>query len=535
MSGETAGSASAGSRIETSGPREGQGDAGELKAARTALDASEQRLRNLYNLTPAMLLSFDRDWRVVGVSDDWLAVMGYEGKEVIGSHILDFVSEESRRRALAESLPRLERVGVTRDLPRQLVKKNGEIMDVLISAVAEGRDGPFLSVVVDITERKRAVEAIQRAKEEAERANRAKSTFLAAASHDLRQPVQALRFLLEALERGDDPSRRVAIAREMQGALEGMSGILDALLDISQLDAGHVTPKVETFPISDLLRSYESLLISALGSPEVRLVPCGAAVHSDPRLLGRIVENFVSNALRYADEGRILIGCRRAGPNLRIEVWDSGIGIAEDHFEAVFEEFYQVGNVARDRRQGLGLGLAIVKRLASMLGHAIELRSVPEKGSMFAVVVPLALATARTDRDTVPAEPDDDPAMRATILVMDDDADVLRAARWLLESLGYTALTAASADEALTKVAAIESAPDVIVADYRLSDGATGPEAIERIRSELKATVPGLILTGDTSIGGGMTAGLATLHKPIRATELRAAIRGLVKPAKSLG
>ena len=480
-----------------------------------------------------MLLSFDRDWRVVGVSDDWLTVMGYERKEVIGSHILDFVSEGSRRLALAESLPRLESVGVTRDLPRQLVKKNGEIMDVLISAVAEGRDGPFLSVVVDITERKRAVQAIRRAKEEAERANRAKSTFLAAASHDLRQPVQALRFLLEALDRGDDPSRRVAIAREMQGALEGMGGILDALLDISQLDAGHVTPKTETFPISDLLRNYESRPVFAM--PEVRLVPCGAAVHSDPRLLGRIVENFVSNALRYADKGRILIGCRRAGPNLRVEVWDSGIGIAEEHFEAVFEEFYQVGNVARDRRQGLGLGLAIVKRLASMLGHAIELRSVPEKGTMFAVVVPLAPAPARTYSDTVPSEPDDDPATRATILVIDDDADVLRATRWLLESLGHRALTAASADEALTKVAATESVPDLIVADYRLPEGDTGPEAIERIRSELNARVPGLILTGDTSIGGSMTAGLATLHKPIRATELRAAIRGLAKPVQSLG
>ena len=250
---------------------------------------------------------------MIGVSDDWLSVMGYEREEVIGRHILDFVTEESRRMALAESLPRLDRVGVTKDLPRQLVRKNGEIMEVLISAVAEGPDGRFLSVVVDVTERRRAVVEMRRAKEEAERANTAKSTFLAAASHDLRQPVQALEFLLEALQRGEDPKRAMAIAKEMRGALEGMSGILDALLDISQLDGGHVTPRAEAFPVSEILRRYESSPIPAVTPQQVRLVTCGAIVHSDPRLLGRIVENFVSNALRYSDGGRILVGCRRAG------------------------------------------------------------------------------------------------------------------------------------------------------------------------------------------------------------------------------
>ncbi len=216
MSGERADGAHARPRseAETPAPRaRGEGDDGEMEALKAALEESERRLHGLYNLTPAMLLSFDRDWRVVGVSDDWLTVLGYTRDEVIGRHILDFVTEESRRMALDESLPRLEQVGVTRDLPRQLVKKNGEIMDVVISAVAEEGDDHFLSVVVDITERKRAAEATREAKEEADRANRAKSTFLAAASHDLRQPVQALRFLLAALRKAGDPEQQAAPSR----------------------------------------------------------------------------------------------------------------------------------------------------------------------------------------------------------------------------------------------------------------------------------------------------------------------------------
>ena len=479
-----------------------------------------------------MLLSFDRDWRVVGVSDDWLSVLGYARDEVIGRHILDFVTAESRRMALAESLPRLGRLGrlgVTRDLPQQLVKKNGEIMEVLISAVAEESDGRFLSVVVDITERKRAAEATRQAKEEAVRANSAKSKFLAAASHDLRQPVQALRFLVGALGRAGDPDHRDALVTEMNGALEGMSGILDALLDISQLDSGHVKPKTGAFPINDVLLRYQSRPTRA---QEVRVVPCSGTVQSDPRLLGRIVDNFVSNAERYSDHGRILIGCRRAGENLRIEVWDDGIGIADDQLDAVFEEFYQVGNEARDRRQGLGLGLAISKRVASILGHAIELRSVPDNGSMFAVAVPLAAAAKGARGEVVPTSPAADPPMSATIVAIEDDAAVLGALRWLLESLGHGVLAAASCDEALGMIAATQSVPDLIIADYRLAHGDTGSQAIARIRLTLNADVPGLILTGDTAIGSPQ-GDLMTLHKPISVADMHAAIGSLIRPRRS--
>ncbi len=165
-----------------------------------------------------------------------------------------------------------------------------------------------------------------------------------------------------------------------------------------------------------------------------------------------------------------------------------------------------------------------------MLGHPIELRSTPDKGSMFAVAVPLAPAPLRADHDTAAVAPDDHPTSPATIVVIDDDAEVLAAARWLLESLGYRVMAAASIDEALAAVKARESIPDLIIADYRLPDGLTGPQAIERIRSELNARTPGLILTGDTTIGNLLIAGLATLHKPVSAGELGEAIRGLLKP-----
>lgn len=242
----------------------------------------------------------------------------------------------------------------------------------------------------DITERKQIAKALEASKLEADRANVAKSRFLAAASHDLRQPLQSLTLLQELLAqtvKGEKPQKLIARLEQTLGA---MSGMLNALLDINQIEAGVVEAKPVAFPISDLLdrlRDEFTYLAQARGL-SLHILPCTAIVESDPRLLEQMIRNLLGNALKYTKRGKILLGCRRRGKELRIEVWDSGIGIAEDELHAIFDEFHQIDNAARERSRGLGLGLSIVQRLGHLLGHDIDVRSVPGKGSTFAIAVP---------------------------------------------------------------------------------------------------------------------------------------------------
>ncbi len=234
------------------------------------------------------------------------------------------------------------------------------------------------------------------ARHEAERANAAKSKFLAAASHDLRQPVQALVYFSNvlALKVKDDSAR--AVLGDMQHSIDAIGGLLDSLLDVSKLDAGIVVPTVQEFSVAALLERMQVEFAPMAADRGLRLtvMPCEARIVSDPHLLGRIVQNLVANAVRYTASGRILIGCRRAGAALRICVLDTGSGIPQDRLDDIFEEFTQLENPERDRSKGLGLGLAIVDRLSRLLGHPVAVRSTVGRGSMFAVSVPIAASEA---------------------------------------------------------------------------------------------------------------------------------------------
>ncbi|MDP3511290.1 MAG: HAMP domain-containing sensor histidine kinase [Sulfuritalea sp.] len=242
----------------------------------------------------------------------------------------------------------------------------------------------------------------------AEQAYLAKARFLAAASHDLRQPMQALSIFHELLGqeiRSADPAGK--ILANAQKAAEGMKTLLDALLDVSRLDANVITPDCRSFPVQALLHQMESEFAPIAGQAGIRLrvAPCSAVIASDPALLGQVLRNLLSNALRYTPSGRVLLGCRRRKGQLVIEVYDTGIGIAPDQHSAIFAEFYQIGNKARDRSQGLGLGLAIVERVVRLLGHALAMRSEPGRGSCFSVAVPLAAGTdGRSDAQLPDAE-----------------------------------------------------------------------------------------------------------------------------------
>jgi len=388
-----------------------------------------------------------------------------------------------------------------------------------------GRPRGAVGAFVDITDRKRAETALRRAKEDAERASAAKTRFLAAASHDLRQPMQSMQIYVNLLGRRLAGSEDRDVLGKIDNALTAQGELLDALLDISRLDAGLVTPRPRTLPLAAVLQraADASAPVAEEKGLSVRVVPTTWTIRSDPVLLDRIVQNLVVNAVRYTHRGRILIGCRGAGDVVRLQVWDTGVGIAPEDLPYIFEEFYQVDNPARDRRKGLGLGLSIVKRLADLLGHGLSVRSRPGRGSVFEVTLPAALPEA-------PAAVPEQAAARAeahgVIVVIDDEPDVLDALQMIIESWGFRVAAATEAAAALDRLRALGEPPALILADHRLR-GSTGCDAIALLRRETGAAVPGIILTGDTSpdrLKQAHAAGLVLLHKPVRPAALRAAV-----------
>ncbi|HEY0337060.1 MAG TPA: ATP-binding protein, partial [Burkholderiales bacterium] len=322
-----------------------------------------------------------------------------------------------------------------------------------------------------------------------EAANQAKSRFLAAASHDLRQPIHALGLLAGQLDRPAGAAHQKALVGQIESGIATLGDLFDDLLDISKLEAGAVVAQCEYFAISAVFGT-----ISTQFAPEARekgltfkVLPNDAYVHTDPVLLQRILLNFVSNAVRYTERGGVLVGARRRGSNLQIAVWDTGCGIPEESRKDIFREFVQLDKPHRDRGKGLGLGLAIVARLAPLLGSAVELKSVRGKGSMFAIQVPLA------DRvnagNAVRIHRSRDERSHGTLLrgvfavVVDDDESARAGMQGLLEQWGCLVLAAASAAEALALLAQHERAPELLICDYHLSPGENGIEAIRRIRA----------------------------------------------------
>ncbi|TWA69146.1 PAS domain S-box-containing protein [Azospirillum brasilense] len=413
-----------------------------------------------------------------------------------------------------------------------------EVWLELRASPVRGPDGRLVSVIAtvrDITEHKTAQAALAEARREADRANIGKSKFLAAASHDLRQPVQSLMLLMEALStRATDPAMR-KILTTMDRALGALKMLLDGLLDVSRLEAGAVEPKRMVFPVTELLDrvAANSRSVAVRKGLLLHIMPCGAHVDSDPMLLGRILQNFVENALRYTNRGRILVGCRRRGAVLRIEVWDTGIGIPTDRQEDIFHEFVQVGNASRDRDQGLGLGLAVVRRLAGMLDHPVSLRSEPGRGSVFRVEVPLADPPAAAA--TLPEDFPVTARMRAgaRVLVVEDDPIVREGLCAMIRQWGHEVFPAASFGEAVEALRRHPD-PDVIVADYRLGEGHTGTETIREVRRRSKRPIPGILVTGDTAperLAEAEAGKFSILHKPVLADDLRRAIALALAPA----
>lgn len=375
--------------------------------------------------------------------------------------------------------------------------------------------------------------AAERARDQAEAASRAKSRFLASASHDLRQPMHALSlFAATLVERLRYPEVR-QIADQMQASIVSLTSLFDSLLDISKLDAGTVQTHIVSFPLQNVFDSVRRDFSGRASHKGLRLhvVPTHAVVRSDPILIERIVRNLASNAVNYTQQGGVVVGARRRAGRLCIQVWDSGPGIPAGEQAHIFEEFYQISNPERDRSKGLGLGLAIVKRLADLLKHPIDLRSRPGRGTVFSITVPRGVLRQHDRLET--AEPPVDMASHATqrvVVLIEDERIIREATQTLLSDWGCEVVASATQEEALAELARIGKSPDLIIADYRLGGGSNGIEAIQTIQTVCRTSAPGVLVTGDAAtehLKQAQAMGYPVLHKPVAPAKLRALIASI--------
>lgn len=375
--------------------------------------------------------------------------------------------------------------------------------------------------------------AAERARDQAEAASRAKSRFLAAASHDLRQPMHALSlFAATLVERLRYPEVR-NIADQMQASIITLTSLFDSLLDISKLDAGTIQARVVSFRLQDLLDNVRRDFTGKAVHKGIRfhVVDSRVVVRSDPLLLERIVRNLAANAVNYTERGGVVIGARRRGKLVRIEVWDSGPGIPEEEQQRVFEEFYQIANPERDRSKGLGLGLAIVKRLAELLHHPIDVRSKPGRGACFAVTVPRGVLRQTDAADAGAPAPEFLRASAERVVVLIEDERIIReATQTLLSDWGCKVIASATAEDAVSQLTALGRTPDLIIADYRLAGGRTGIDAIHTVQEATGSAVPAVLITGDAAADHLKRArehGYPVLHKPVPPAKLRALVASI--------
>ncbi|MBU1425670.1 MAG: response regulator [Gammaproteobacteria bacterium] len=357
-------------------------------------------------------------------------------------------------------------------------------------------------------------EIAEAAQREAEHANTAKSKFLAAASHDLRQPIHAQGLFLEVLSRTEQTPYQQELLASARAASEASSELLNALLDFSRIEAGVIDPQLQPFRVQPLLNKIENELALQADAKNIvyRSRETHTAVLTDPVLLELILRNLISNAIRYTDQGGVLVACRQHGEHAALEIWDTGIGIAPEEQKEVFREFHQLGNPERDRRKGLGLGLAIADGLARAMGYELTLNSKPGRGSVFRLTLPLA----RNAPESNIMLHSKTRLLNARLLFIDDDEIVREGMLHLLRDWGCECEAAESIEEALALVQL--NVPDVIVSDYRLREQRTGVEAIAALRKLIGRDIPALLITGDTAptrLREAQASGIPLLHKPV--------------------
>ncbi|MGH8316717.1 MAG: ATP-binding response regulator [Steroidobacteraceae bacterium] len=505
---------------------------------------SPELLGKVLESAPDAIVIVDTAGVILFASRQITTLAGYLPEEILEQRIETLMPQRFRELHLAHrraynrnAHPRP--MGI--DLDLRLLHKDGREIPVEIS-LSPIRDGERLLVAAairDVTDRKRIQSELKQAREAADRANLAKSRFLATASHDLRQPLQMLSLLNGTLRRTSrSPVAIEAVAQQGQ-AIEAMSRLTNALLDISKLESGAIRPDPSDFAVAALFEEMRTEFASLAASKglELRIEAAAPAAHSDPSLVGQILRNLVSNAIKYTHQGWVDLRSAPTARGVRLEVADTGVGIPADQLPQIYEEFYQIGVASNTSRQGYGLGLSIVQRLVRLLGLKLEVRSEVGRGSTFALELPAAVARAASA--VLGCESPGfarEPPSTARILLVDDDAGVRNATAMLLEVEGFVVARAASLSEAVQE--ARRGPPiDVVVADYHLQKGETGMDVIAQVRALTGQTLGAVLVSGDTSStlrDIKLDDHLRVASKPIRADELLALIATLLPPKRDV-
>lgn len=392
------------------------------------------------------------------------------------------------------------------------------------------------NLLQQIVERKRIEKALREARDAAEEANRSKDKYLAAASHDLLQPLNAARLLISTLRERSLPTSEQNLVERTHQALEGAEDLLTDLLDIARLDQAAIKPDVDVYSLHELLEPLASEFqpVADAAGLVLRVRYGEYLVNTDLRLLTRILRNLLSNACRYTEQGRVLLGTRKRGGFIELQVWDSGTGIAEDQLESIFLEFNQLNVGRAAERKGVGLGLAIVERIARILDYPIKVRSQPGRGSVFSIRVPLASPTQQRAAVplVVPQPRLGDPLPGRRLLVLDNELSILHSMSALLEQWGCEVLTATDQASALQVLGA--RAPELILADFHLDHGVVGSQVVQNLRQHFGANIAAVMITADRSDQcrrelHGM--GVPLLNKPVKPGKLRAVLSQILQDA----
>lgn len=508
----------------------------ELHRSHAALAMARDRYSDLFDYAPVGYFILDPKSRIVRANLTSGELLGVDRSELVNRELFRFVTKEHRDTLFSH----LRHIFKDESRQRQsceleLASKDGREffakLDSVLQPVATGETLQCLSLITDISELKQAEHESRQARKLAEQANQAKSHFLAAASHDLRQPLQAMTTISDVLRRKLQDPEALKLVDYLSKSLVNMNDLFNALLNVSQLESGSIEPRLKRFPVNDLLTRLDTTYrpLAEQKGLKLKIVYCSATIKSDAVLLGQILDNLVSNAIRYTKKGKVLVGCRRHGSMLRLEVWDTGIGIPMDQRTRIFDEFYQLDNPARERSRGLGLGLAIAGRSARLLGQEIQLicRS---NGSLFRIQAPLVKA------DSIESSASAFAAITPTasptsLLVVEDNNVVLFSLTHLLKKMGYRVTGVADQAEALATIRAERSAFDFLITDYRLPQGLTGLQLIEAVRQAYRYNIPALIITGDLQVSASdqrLPPDVRVMYKPVHAELLHREIQKLL-------
>ncbi|MDM3885744.1 ATP-binding protein [Pseudomonas sp. BCRC 81390] len=499
-------------------------------------------------------------------------MLGYDSPQALLQCLTDFASdlfvEADELHAITATLARERSL---HGYETRLRRKDGSHLDVLMNLLLKpGHEGLVEGFVADITERKLAQQRLQQlndeleqrvaartdelleanrnlqqqiaerkqiaralrvARDAAETANRSKDKYLAAASHDLLQPLNAARLLISTLRERPLPEAEKVLVERTHQALEGAEDLLTDLLDISRLDQAAVKPDVALYRLDELFAPLvsEFRTVADAAGLKLRARIGDYAISTDLRLMTRILRNLLSNACRYTEHGRILLGARRRGRYLRLEVWDTGRGIAQDRLQAIFLEFNQLDVGRAADRKGVGLGLAIVERIAKILGYRVEVRSWPGRGSVFSIAVPLGQAVPLPVHPATPQPGTGNPLPGRRLLVVDNELSILESMGALLGQWGCEVVTAT--DQAGALLALEGRAPELILADFHLDHGVVGCEVIRHLREHFGHAIPAVIITADRSDQCRRSLhklGAPLLNKPVKPGKLRAVLSQLL-------